>query len=81
MYENKILINLYVVSMDKNFEIFVPVNEKVGNITNLLSKTLFYNLGSNKKNIFLNAVKGNMYRNNDLIRNTDIKNGTKLLLI
>lgn len=81
MYENKILINLYVVSMDKNFEIFVPVNEKVGNITNLLSKTLFYNFGSNKKNTFLNAMNGNMYRNNDLIRNTDIKNGTKLLLI
>lgn len=81
MYENKILVNLYVVSMDKNFEIFVPVNEKVGNITNLLGKALFYNFDNNEKNTFLNAMNGNMYRNNDLIRNTDIKNGTKLLLI
>ena len=33
MLENKILVNLYVLSLDKKYEVFIPINEKVGNIT------------------------------------------------
>ena len=40
MYENKILINMYILSLGKNFELFIPVNEKVGNIIKLL-KSVF----------------------------------------
>ena len=40
MYENKVLVSIYIVSLSKNFEIFVPVNEKVGNIVKLLNSIL-----------------------------------------
>ena len=81
MFENKVLINLYVLSLGKNFEVFVPVNEKIGNISKLLNSTLFDSIDFSKNNRILNIESGNIYNNNDLIRLTDIRNGTKLLLI
>lgn len=81
MLDNKILINLYSLSLGKNFEIYIPVNEKIGNISKVLNLTMFDSIDTTKNNMILNLETGNTYKNNDLIRNTDIKNGSKLLLI
>lgn len=81
MLENKILVNFYILSLGKNYEIFIPVNEKVGNITKLLNNSLFEDIDSSKNNKILNAETGIVYNNNTLIRTSDIKNGTRLLLI
>lgn len=81
MLDNKILVNLYVLTLDKDFEIFIPVDEKVGNVVNLLAKSLLGDIPVNKNYAILNLYSGNVYKNNDLIRNTDIQNGTKLILI
>lgn len=80
MFDNKLLINLYVLSLDKNFEIFVPVNDKIGNIVKLLGKS-FFGMLSNKNYVLLNLSNGKVYNNNDIIKNTDIQNGSKLILI
>ena len=79
MFENKVLVNLYIISLDKNIELYLPINEKIGNILMLLEKSLF-ETSINKKMILLNLRSGNVYKNNDLIRDTDIKNGAKLIL-
>lgn len=81
MFDNKFLINLYILALDKHFELFVPVDEKVGNIVKLLDKSLLVMFNNNKKFTLLNLYSGNVYKNNDLIRSTDIQNGTKLILI
>ncbi|MBQ2872658.1 MAG: hypothetical protein IJE89_01500 [Bacilli bacterium] len=81
MFDNKLLVELYILSLDKKFEVFVPINDKIGNISNLLSKN-FQTLFNEKENyVFLNLYNGKVYNNNEIVRNTDIKNGTKLLLI
>ena len=80
MFDNKLLVNLYVLSLDKNFECFVPVNDKVGNVSKLLGKN-FFGMLADKNYVLLNLSNGKVYNNNDLVRNTDIKNGTKLILI
>lgn len=81
MYDNKILISLYVVSLDKKFEIFVPVNEKVGNISKLFNITLFDSIDNSKNTTIVNAETGKYYLNNELIINTDIRNGSSLILL
>ena len=81
MFDNKLLINLYVLILDRHFELFIPVDEKVGNIVNLLDKSLFEMLPNDKKYTLLNIYSGSIYKNNDLVRNTDIQNGTKLMLV
>ena len=81
MLENKVLVNLYSLSLGKTFEVYLPINEKVGNITKLLNTTLFDSIDSTRNYIFLNTETGEVYKNNELIRETNIRNGTKLILI
>lgn len=81
MFDNKLYVNLYVLVLDKHFELFIPVDEKVGNIVKLLDKSLLEMFSNDKNFSLLNLYSGNLYKNNDLIRNTDIQNGTRLILI
>ena len=81
MFDNKLLIDLYVLVLDKHFELFVPVDEKVGNVVKMLDKSLLSLLSGNKKYALLNLYSGKIYKNNERVRNTDIQNGTKLILI
>lgn len=81
MFDNKLLVDLYVLVLDKHFELFIPVDEKVGNIVKLLDKSLFDKFSSDKTFSLLNLYTGNVFKNNDIVRNTDIQNGTKLILI
>ncbi|MBQ4571062.1 MAG: hypothetical protein IJB21_05165 [Bacilli bacterium] len=81
MYENKILVNIYILSLSRNYEMFIPVNEKVGHIANLLNNVMSDCFDSNKVILILNVDNGKCYKNNELVRDTDIVNGTKLVLI
>lgn len=81
MFENKLLVELYVLSLDKRFEVYIPINDKIGNISNLLSKNFQGMLNVEKQYVLLNLYNGKVYNNNEIIRNSDIKNGSKLLLI
>lgn len=81
MFNNKVLINLIVCSMGKNYDLYIPINEKVGNITKLLNNTLFYDsINESKNNTFINALTGEVYDNNTLVRDIDIKNESKIIL-
>ena len=81
MLDNKVLVNLYILSLGKNYEIFVPVNEKIGNISKLLNITMFDSINSEKNNVIVNVETGVSYKNNTLVIDSDIRNGTKLVLI
>ena len=81
MFDNKVLVSLYILSLGETFELFVPVNEKVGNITKLLNTTLFDSIDFERNNTILNIETGEVYKNNDVVRNTSINNATKLMLI
>jgi hypothetical protein len=81
MYENKILINLYILSLGQKYELFIPVNEKVGNLANLLNSIMMDSMVPSKTAMIINVDSGKCYKNNDLVRDTDIINGTKLVLI
>lgn len=81
MFENKFMVNLYVLALDKHFELFIPIDEKVGNIVKLIDNSLFNNFPRDKKFTLLNLYSGSIYKNNVLVRDTDIKNETKLILI
>ena len=55
--------------MGKNYDLYIPINEKVGNITKLLNNTLFYDsINESKNNTFINALTGEVYDNNTLVR-------------
>ena len=55
MYENKILVNIYILSLSRNYEMFIPVNEKVGHLANLLSNIMMDSIDFSKSIMILNA--------------------------
>ena len=81
MFENKVIVNLYILSLGMSYEIYLPVNEKVGNISKLINNTMFDSIGMDKNFTILNVEDGICYQKNVLVRDTNIKNGTRLLLV
>lgn len=81
--KNKVLIKLIVPDIDSTYDIFLPINKKVGEIILLLTKSINehenINLPNNK--ILYNRNTGRDYDINVLIKNSDIRNGTNLILL
>ena len=81
--KNKILIELIVPEIDKKYNLYIPINKKVGNVIVLLNRSIkelsdgIYN-GTEKTAIY-NKITGEKYGINTLIRETDIRNGTSLI--
>lgn len=79
---NKVLINLLIPEIDLNYDIYLPVNKKIGNIIDLLNIAL---KDINEKNItfslLYNVDTGKIYEYDEILLNTNIRNGTKLVLL
>lgn len=82
---NKILIKLIVPDLDDSFDIFIPVNELVWKVKKLIVKTIvdITNIepDENKYYILINKNNTRIYQNNEIIINTDIRNGSEIILI
>lgn len=82
---NKILIKLIVPDFDDSFDIFIPVNELVWKIKKLIVKTIGditnIEITESDNYILINKVNSRIYQNNEIIINTDIRNGSEIILI
>ena len=83
--EDKVLIKLDVFGMDETYDVFIPVNEVLWKIKAMLAKCVsdleYMPFNPNEEYIIINKKTGNVYNNNEIIINTDIRNGTELLLM
>ena len=82
---NKVLVSLKVPELDKTFDIFLPVNKKIGNIIILINRMLNdISDGAfpmNNKFALFNLDTEELYKPDILLVNTSIRNGTKLMII
>lgn len=82
---NKILIELIVPDIDEKYDVYIPINKKIGNIIILLSKVVGElnpdEYIENNHNGLYDGETGSKYTINDLVKNTNIKNGSKLILM
>ncbi len=82
---NKVLIKLFLPSIDKQYDVWVPVNRSIYSVIVLLVR------GINEMNdnvfvddpfpILYNRSSGKYYDLNSFVGNTDIKNGSELVLV
>ncbi len=83
--KNKVLIQLSILELEKTFDVFVPVNEVIWKIKKLLVKSVSdlcnVKLNINDNYELLNKNSGIMYKNNDILIHTDIRNGSELVLL
>lgn len=85
MNKNKILIELYIPSIEKSYDLFIPINKKIGTIKKLIEEALVDLTASSYKisadTNFYSKETGIMYNVNQSIMESEIKNGSKILLI
>ena len=82
---NKVLIKLIIPEFDLSYDLFIPVNEVVWKLKRLIMKSIQDLSGVSIKNIdealFINKDNSRIYNNNEIVINTDIRNGTELILM
>lgn len=82
---NKVLVKLSVPEIEKSYDVYLPVNKKMGNIIFLLIKALHELSNSiyplNETASIYNADTFEKYNSDILLANTNIRNGTRLVLI
>jgi len=85
MNKNKILIELEIPLIEKKYDLFIPINKKVGTIKTLIEDALI-DLTDNaytpkEESNFYSKETGEIYDVNKTIRDTDLKNGSRIILI
>lgn len=82
---NKVLVELVVPVLEESYDVFIPINRKVGNVIGLVSKIVSDMSGgyfvANEKNSLYSGDSGDKYPVDVLVLNTDIRNGSKLILM
>lgn len=83
--KNKVLVKLIIPELDYKIDVFIPVNEIVFEIKKIFVKAISELIGvSNTEGIvyvLVNKDNSKIYKDNEIIINTDIRNGSELLLI
>ena len=85
MNKNKILIELEIPLIEKTYVLYIPINKKIGTIKLLIEESLV-ELTDNAYSIkpesnFYSKETGQMYDVNKTVRDTDLKNGSRIILI
>ena len=83
--KNKILIELEIPLIEKKYDLFIPVNKKVGTIKSLIETALveltdnayIINEGTN----FYSKELGTIYDVNQTVRDKKKKNGSRIILL
>ncbi len=82
---DKVLVEIYVPGMEQEFDMWLPIHKKIGNIVNLLLKSLSEmsenNVITSDAPLLYNRESAYPYSLNLMLKDTDIKNGTKLILV
>ena len=85
MMENKILLEVYVPSIEEEYDLFVPVNKKLGTIKQIIEQGIVdlsdgdY-IVKEDTNLYSKET-GQIYNVDVKIIDTDLKNGSRIILI
>ena len=80
---NKILIEVYVPLIEKEFDVLVPVNKKIRNVTRLINSTIndLSNGSNNKKVRLFNRINGVLLETKLNVKEAGLVNGSQVVLI
>lgn len=84
--KNKYLVNLILPTIEMNFDVYIPNNKKVGTI----KKKLLVSIAELSNNAFTTSFEelklidretGKEYENDICVKDTGIKNGSKIIIM
>ena len=85
MNKNKILICLYIPLIEKKYDLYIPINKKVGTIKKLIEEGLLEITENDyvisQETNFYSKDTGQVYDVNQTVKDTDLKNGSRIILV
>ncbi len=85
MNKNKILIELEIPLIEKSYDLYIPINKTLGTIKQLIEEALVEitdNAYAAKPDTnFYSKETGEIYDINKTVRETNLKNGSRIILI
>ena len=85
MIENKVLVSVNVPILENNYDIYFPVNRKISNVIKMIKSSLQgLSQGSfdmDKQYVLYNKDNGEPYDMNMLVRESNIRNGSSVILL
>ncbi len=85
MNKNKILIELEIPLIEKSYDLYIPINKTIGTIKNLIEQSLV-ELTENsyipkEDSNFYSKETGEIYDVNMIVRQTNLQNGSRIILV
>lgn len=82
---NKILVELDIPIIERTFDLNIPVNKKIGTVKRLIEEELVEltdhaYIIAESTNLYSKDT-GDIYDVNKTVRDTDLKNGSRIILI
>ena len=82
---NKILVQLEIPVIEKKYDLFIPINKKIGTVKKLIEEALVeitnHAYVIKPESNFYSKENGSMYNVNTTVRETDLKNGSRIILV
>lgn len=83
--KNKILVEILVPSIDERFNLFIPINKRIGSVVLLINKAIVDLMNgqfeADDTASLYDRGTGERIDYNKLVRETNIKNGSFLILM
>ena len=85
MNKNKILLELEIPLIEKSYDLYIPINKRIGTVKKLIEEALIeltdgaYEMKPETN--FYSKETGQIYDVNKNVRETDLKNGSRIILI
>ena len=81
--KNKVLVLVYVPSLSNEYSVFIPIGKTIGAVKKVMMEVIgdFSGQKLTKEMKLLNRETNKLYDNQDIVKSTEIRNGTRLLLI
>ena len=86
MMKNKVMVKVIFPSIDREYDIKVPVNEIMWKVNKLIVKAIYdmngISVDIREDNfVMVNRTTGMIYDNNSVVIDTDIRNGTEIVFL
>lgn len=81
---NKILVTIYVVSIDEEFDLLLPIGKRIKEIIESIQDSIVDLSNNNfikKQNVILYNNEGLIINQNNIVKYSGLKNGCKLVLV
>ena len=82
--DNKVLVQVIIPDVEISYDVFIPISKRIGNVIQLIIKAIndygeYY--PDNPHAALYSRETGAMYDINSLVYDTDIRNGSQIVLI